>query len=1525
MATARAAAKSGKNRPQPNSVDAKIGAPEQPTSPHPQFSFRIVMIGASARGLAAFTALLKALPSKSGMAFVLVQHFERDHESSPWSLLSKATSMPVVQVSNGMPVEPNHVYVSPPNKSVTILGGVLRLTPQSDDSGPQHPIDDFSISLAEEQHNLAVGVILSGVGSDGASGLKAIKSAGGVTFAQNPKTAQYSAMPMAAIMAGSVDLILSPKRIAAELARIGRTAGSAEAQEMTEGDDLDKIFLILRSSVGVDFRLYRQSIVRRRMMHRMALQKIPSLRKYAQILKQSPEEIQALMDAIFLHMSGFFRNPESYHALPKRVLTRLDMKSRAGDSIRVWVPGCSTGEELYSIAMLLVERLGTPKDRNTIQIFGTDIRDHAVERARAGFYTETAVSHVSPARLKRFFVKVDNGYQIEKFVRDLCVFARHNLAVDPPFSKLDLISCRNVLVYMSSPLQKKILTAFRFALNPGGFLLLGNSESISGCSELFTVEDRKQRIFLRKPSTVRQFQLTPGQGAESSPAATKALASNANVDFGEETQRILLERYAPPAVVIDADLRIVRFQGNTSPYLRYAEGSPNFNLLKMVRPEFVVDLRMAVYKAWKEGVSVRRDGVQFENDGQTTTVRLEVVPLKKRSDKRRDLLVVFQKVEPPNFAEAQKAGVSATQNEDSHREEELKNNLAFTREHLQALIMEHETAQEQMITASEEIASNSEELQSTNEELATAKEELQCSNEELVTLADELQHRNDELKLLTEDLNDLLVGVEIPVLLLDSELRIKWFTPLTAKLLNLIKGDVGRPFSDIASHMNVANWDKLFSEVTDRGRIVEQEVKGSNGHQYLLRLRPYKVNRDKLGGVLVVLLDMDVTKQALDEARGWALEAHLSSESILNSLTTHVAVLGPDGTIVATNNAWNRFAQKPGAVHMMAAEPGANYLHLCLRAASEGDSYAQAVLDGTRSVLQGDRDSFQFEYPCRTTVGECWFLVAACPLDGGKGGAVITHLNITDRKLAEIAAERSQSMVRALLDSSSQAVVAMNSDGTIVMVNGNTLKLFGYTREELLGQSLDILVPGIARGRRDQPSESYFGSIRSRLMDIAPGLQGRRKDETDFPVEVALSAIETDAGNFGTALISDISQRTQMEQAARKQLEADLAKEKLETVGSLAEGIAHDFNNLLAAVLAHSELAKAELAEGLSPKEELQKIETMVLHGTEIVRQLMIYAGQESEAFEIISISGIVENMLALLKVSTSKHVTVQSDLRKDLPAVRANPSQIRQMVMNLFSNASDAIGDRNGVICMTAGQVTVGPNSSLSTAEGLAPGNYVQLEISDTGRGMTPEVQARIFEPFFTTKTTGSHGQGLVVVKRIVDGLHGFIWVSSAPGWGTTFQILLPCETSPMHAIPALITRPHEGALESQPTILVVEDEDLLREAVSKILRKNNLSVLEVSDGSAALDMIRRQQGRIDVLLLDITLPGASSRQVYEEAKRLKPGLPVIVTSAKSRETAGSSLATEIEHFLRKPFSTVDLLDMIHKLVTSRVRVANQ
>ncbi len=863
-----------------------VAAPDSPAS------FPIVGIGASAGGLEALSAFLKTLHARTGMAFVIIEHLAPQHESALTQLLSKASAMPVLEVSQGMEVQRNHVYVIPPDKMMTIRDGTLHLVPRQRAAVPHHPIDEFLTSLARDHKTAAIGVILSGSGSDGTLGLKAIKEEGGLTFAQDPKTAAWPDMSASAISSGAVDFVLAPAAIAGELARIGRHPYFLEQAEPPEGDGLEKIYALLRSVTGVDFRLYKQPTVSRRVARRMALQKMHSLSDYVRFLKRNAPEIKALADDIFIHVTSFFRDPECFQALRKHVFPKLNLNRRPAP-VRVWVPGCSTGEEVYSIAMLLLESRRANANQTQIQMFGTDISEPAIDRARAGVYSETAVRGVSPARLRRFFVKVEYGYQINKEVRGLCVFARHDLANDPPFSKLDLISCRNVLIYAGPSLQSRILTAFQYALQPGGFLFLGKSEAISGYSAIFGPLDRAHKIFARKPTATlaKRFDWRFDDHRESGSPSPIAPLPALPPDFRKQAEQILLQRYAAPALVIDSDLRILHIQGDISPYLILPTGPPTAHLLKMLRPEFVLDLRKAVSKAQREGATAATQTIHFEHGGQSGAVRLEVSPLTKTDGAKPDLLLVFHAV-----ATAPSSASKAKSKGRTKRDSSLERELAATREYLSSLIAEHETAQEQMKAAHEEILSSSEELQSTNEELETAKEELQSSNEELLTLNEELLHRNIDLSTLTNDLNNVLAGVEIPVVVLDGSLHIRRFTPAAGRLLNLIEADAGRPFSDISSAQNMSDWDALFAEVASEGRPIEREVKDKHGRWLSLRVRPYRTSDNRIDGVILVLLDTDIIKRELEEFRDYA---HM----LLESAEQAIVAANAGGKIVLVNGA----------------------------------------------------------------------------------------------------------------------------------------------------------------------------------------------------------------------------------------------------------------------------------------------------------------------------------------------------------------------------------------------------------------------------------------------------------------------------------------------------------------------------------------------------------------------------------------------------------------------------------------------
>jgi two-component system CheB/CheR fusion protein len=867
----------------------------------------VVGVGASAGGFEAFREFLKALPRDTGFAFVLVQHLDPGHESMLTKLLSKATAMPVSEVKEGMAVEPNQVYVIPPNTTMSIKGGRLHLVTGRTTTAVRMPIDLFLRSLADDRGNHAIGVILSGTASDGTIGLKAIKAEGGITFAQDSKSAKYDGMPRSAIAAGCVDFVLPPEEIARELARIGRhpyvgaaVHAEAAAAAPIEGEtELQKIFGLLRNASGVDFSYYKYTTIKRRILRRMVLHKSESLKQYLKYLHHNPSELEALYEDILIHVTGFFREPESFESLRDVYLAKILEGKARGEAIRVWVPGCSTGEEAYSVAIVLLEYLGDRVNQNPIQIFGTDISDVSIEKARAGFYSDGSLAEVGADRLRRFFLKSNGGYQITKSVREMCVFARQDLAKDPPFSKLDLISCRNVLIYMGSVLQKKVMSVFHYALKPNGYLILGKSESISGFADLFAMVDRKHKVYAKKSADVRPlFDLAAGYPTFAHEVAAKTEAP-VPFDAQKEADRIILGQYAPAGLIVNENLQILHFRGQCSPYLAPPPGEASLSLLRMARPEFAVELRTAVHRARKQDLPARKEGIRVSRQGRQASVTLEVVPFKGHVGERY-YLVLFKETGLADPADADRRRSAAASGRAGEMEiGRLQRELQTTKEYLQSIIEEQEATNEELKSANEEVLSSNEELQSTNEELETAKEELQSTNEELVTVNEQLQNRNAELAQVNDDLANLLSGVNIPIVMLGIDRCVRRFTPLAEKLLNLLPGDVGRPIENIRPNVDVPNLGPMITEVIDTVSPRQIEVQDREGRWYSLVVRPYRTLDNKIDGVVLVFIDIDPFKQA-----HLALQDEQKfSAAVLESAVAMVLVTELDGRIVRFNRA----------------------------------------------------------------------------------------------------------------------------------------------------------------------------------------------------------------------------------------------------------------------------------------------------------------------------------------------------------------------------------------------------------------------------------------------------------------------------------------------------------------------------------------------------------------------------------------------------------------------------------------------
>jgi two-component system CheB/CheR fusion protein len=871
--------KPAKRNPTEVAAGRNRAAPRRAAPARRSGKFPIICVGASAGGLEAFVQLLENLRPDLGMAYVLVQHLDPRHESMLAGIISRATSMPVVEVKDGMRVKPDHVYVIPPNVDMAILHGCLSLMPRPERRGPHLTIDYFLRSLARDQKEQAIAVILSGTASDGAQGVKEIKGESGITFAQDEKSAKYPGMPQSAIATGCIDFVLTPKEIARELGRIGRypylmlrkPVDHLQAEPETD-EETRKIYVLVRDATGVDFSLYKQTMMRRRILRRMALHKIERTRDYIRFLQGSPAEITELYQDFLINVTSFFRDADAFHVLKKRVLPSILKGRHPSTPLRIWVPGCSSGEEVYSIGILLLEAMGGVHPAGPVQLFGTDIDERSIEKARTGIYPDSIAGDVSPERLRRFFVESDHGYQVRKSIRDMCVFARQNLIKDPPFSRMDLISCRNVLIYMKPVLQRKVLSIFHYALRPAGYLLLGTSESVGELADLYRAVDRKGKIYAKKENLSRG----PADFAlQATHQELLELPKKGGDDFARglekiyrDADRIALDRYAPPGVLVNDQSVILHFRGQIDPYLAPAPGRASLNLLRMAREGMAPELRKTIEEAKAKNAPVRKNGLRIRHEGKTREFDLEVIPIRSAPGNEQFFLVLFDEAARRPLVATDFAGPRPAERKRRTKQPqtpegriaELEEELASMKEYLRTVLNEQETANEAIRTASEEIQSSNEELQSTNEELETAKEEVQSTNEELTTLNEEMANRNLELTGAYNDLANLLGGINVPVVILDTDLRIRRLTPATEKSLNLIPADVGRTLRDVRLSVDVPDLEEKIRRVIDTATSVEEEVQNRDGNAFLMQIRSYLSPERRIEGAILSFLDISGLK-----------------------------------------------------------------------------------------------------------------------------------------------------------------------------------------------------------------------------------------------------------------------------------------------------------------------------------------------------------------------------------------------------------------------------------------------------------------------------------------------------------------------------------------------------------------------------------------------------------------------------------------------------------------------------------------
>jgi two-component system CheB/CheR fusion protein len=967
--------------------------------PSPVDALPVVGIGASAGGLEALEIFLRNVPEKSGVAWVVVQHLDPKDRGTMVALLQRTSAMPVEQVTDRQRVEPDHVYVIPPNRDMSILHGALHLLPHSAPRGLNLPVDSFFRSLAVDRQERGIAVVLSGMGSDGTLGVRAIKEKGGAAFVQSLESAKFDGMPRSAMDTGVVDVVANadelPGRIVAYIrhAIYGPRAGGMPDERAQS--NLEKIFILLRSQTGNDFSQYKRSTIQRRIERRMGLHQIDRMASYVRFLRENPKEVELLFKELLIGVTSFFRDPAAWEHLEKAVLPEL-IGARAGaGTLRAWVPGCSTGEEAYSLAIVLKEAIAARKLASSlsVQIFATDLDADAIEKARIGLYPANIVADVSPDRLRRFFVQDERGFRVNKEIRESVVFAPQNIAMDPPFTKLDLLSCRNLLIYLSAELQKRLIPLFHYSLLSGGILFLGSAETIGTFSGLFHPLDGKTRLYRRldaalAPATVEfpaVFSAPPqpephGARADGGEAARPPLPN-----LQALAERIIVQRFAPTAIITTPKGDVLYTSGRTGKYLEPAVGRANLNLFAMAREGLRHELSAAFSAALKEDRPVTVRGVRVGTNGGSQNVDVTVQRMDEPKELHNTVMIVIADVAtaPPGIGPAAPRRPTGR-----GRMGELERELQRAREEVQTTREEMQTSQEELKSMNEELQSTNEELQSTNEELTTSKEEMQSMNEELQTVNHELQAKVDELSRSNNDMKNLLNSTDIATLFLDGDLHVRRFTTQTSRVMNLIPGDTGRPITDMASELDYAELPDDAREVLRTLVFKEKQVPTRNGHWFTVRILPYRTLDNVIDGVVITFSDVTETKVLEERLRKQAAELR----QMTDALPTHVWASRADGACEYLSRGWLDYTGVSEGEQL-----GYGWLDQVHSADRERlrEAWRSSVREGTPLDL---------EVRIRGTDGSFrWFKTRAVPIRDGQGTPTKwygTHTEVDDLKRA---------------------------------------------------------------------------------------------------------------------------------------------------------------------------------------------------------------------------------------------------------------------------------------------------------------------------------------------------------------------------------------------------------------------------------------------------------------------------------------------------------------------------------------------
>ncbi|HJQ33566.1 MAG TPA: CheR family methyltransferase [Pyrinomonadaceae bacterium] len=1042
-----------------NVFDETAGAGNEAPDVSDGDGFMIVGLGASAGGIGAFRQFFSNVPARSGMAYVVILHLSPEHDSRLAEVLQSSTRMPVTQVNEQVRIEPDHVYVIPPNKSLSMHDGSLVLSDMTRVEERRAPVDIFFRTLAESHGARAACVVLSGTGANGSMGLKRVKEYGGVSVVQDPNEAEYSDMPRNSIATGLVDYVLPVAEMPHRLVSYRDTLRSfetkveappAEPDERAE-QDIAAILTQLRLRTGHDFTNYKRPTVRRRIDRRIGITQVADLHEYVTYIREHTEESRSLLKDLLISVTNFFRDRIAFQTFEKVIVPKLFEDKGSGGHVRVWVAGCATGEEAYSIAMLLTEYAESLVSPPTLQVFASDIDESAIQVARAGFYTANDAADVSPERLRRFFTKVREGYGVRRELREMVLFAQHNLLKDPPFSHIDLISCRNLLIYLNRTGQERTMAIFHFALNPGGYLFLGASETASDYSDLFAVVDKESHIFQARTASPR---VVPQMAAVPAPRPTGGLTAVVRDDATRYEMRTherlsyldlhqrLLEMYAPPSVLVSAEHEIVHLSESAGRYITLPGGEPTYNLLAVVRPELRLELRSALYQAAQQRANVEMPDVRLQVGDRIETLRLVVRPVVGPEDTARGFfLILFEPSAEAVPASAENIAEVVRSIEPAARQ--LEEELALVRSQLRSTVEQYEVQHEELRASNEELQAMNEELRSTAEELETSKEELQSLNEELTTVNQELKIKIEEQGQTNSDLQNLIDSTEIATVFLDRSLRVRLFTPRAREIFNLIPTDVGRPLSDITGQFADGELTDHANDVLSTLRMVEREITTRDGRWRLMRVSPYRSPDDRILGVVITFVDITERKLTAE-----ALQA--SEEKLRRAFeidTVGIIYFKSDGLVTYANDAFLRMSGytrgdvERGLVRWDKMTP---------------PEFMPVSENAIREFEQTGRTTPYEKQYLRKDGSRWWGRFSATRIGETEGVEFIT--DITEHRRAERELRASEMRLHTVIESVvDYAIFTTDARGYITTWHTGAERVFGFTEREIVGRHTGII------------------------------------------------------------------------------------------------------------------------------------------------------------------------------------------------------------------------------------------------------------------------------------------------------------------------------------------------------------------------------------------------------------------------------------------------------------------------------------